>query len=316
MSKIRDKNIKFFGEITSLAEPIVWTSGLSNMLEWLVWSTGSVLGVTKTAYRKMMVQWCIEALNSGTPQEELHSVIEAKIKAALEQSERQEKYDKPKTGIASPREVLRRAKYFSEDYLNKEFDIFMALVSDRYLDTFYSQFLMLSGGGEWFTHGNSGIWADSVQLAAMQMDNVSYSPSEKLLVASELKLGGRKNPDQILKYSLMFNHLKKIGFIDSASNFVMLFIGDEHTKIDNKLVVNDEISFCKASKKSTAKLLLDPDVITAAKTAVYRSTTWAELSAFNNDYLQRLNPATQQVEIKLLVGFNKTLSNKAFLNVK
>lgn len=51
-------------------------------------------------------------------------------------SERLNRYERATPSMAAPREALRRAKYFSEDYLNKEFDIFWGSVSDSYLDTY------------------------------------------------------------------------------------------------------------------------------------------------------------------------------------
>ncbi|MFT4639666.1 MAG: hypothetical protein ACI8T1_002991 [Verrucomicrobiales bacterium] len=115
-------------------------------------------------------------------------------------SEATDAYAPTTSSIASPREALRRAKFFSEDYLNKEFDIFWSLVRDHYLEAYYRLFTKIAGGGRWFTHGNSGLYAASTGIREMQMDNLSYNPDEGLLVANVIKLGGTKNRDQILKY--------------------------------------------------------------------------------------------------------------------
>ena len=109
-------------------------------------------------------------------------------------SERLNRYERATPSTAAPREALRREKYFSEDYLNKEFDIFWGSVSDVIQTLIYSQFVSLQGGGQWFTHGNSGLFACSTDIKEMQMDNLSYYPSESILIANELKLGGKKNP--------------------------------------------------------------------------------------------------------------------------
>lgn len=53
----RDKYIKIFGKIDSLEHQVSWSTGVSNMLEWLTWSTNDVLGVTKTKYREEIVKW-------------------------------------------------------------------------------------------------------------------------------------------------------------------------------------------------------------------------------------------------------------------
>jgi hypothetical protein len=111
----------------------------------------------------------------------------------MQRSEQSEPYAPRTFAIAAAMEALRRAKFFSEDYLNKEFDIFWILVSDKFLDAFYRQFTQIKGAGQWATHGNSGLFKKSTAIREMQMDNLSYNETEALLVANELKLGGKKN---------------------------------------------------------------------------------------------------------------------------
>ncbi len=200
--KVREKYCKIFGEIKSLDVEISWSTGVSNMLEWLTWSTQNILGISKTELRKQIVEWADDEKIRNATLAEKQKFVENRFIAEIESSEKYEKYAKPEYKIATPREVLRRTKYFSEDYLNKEFDIFWGLASDLYLDQFYSQFTKISAGGRWFSHGNSGLFTYSTNITSMAMDNLSYNPDEKLLVANELKLGGRKNKDQILKYAL------------------------------------------------------------------------------------------------------------------
>lgn len=169
------------------------------------------------------------------------------------------------SAIASPREALRRAKFFSEDYLNKEFDIYWTLVSDKYLDRFYRQFTHVKGGGEWSTHGNSGLFSTSTDIRAMQMDNLSYNETEGLLVANELKLGGRKNPDQILKYALMFNLLRERKFIVPEARLLLLFISDADDHLRWDALIEEEVAFCRASSKSTARAACQSDVVAIAR---------------------------------------------------
>ena len=176
--RARDKYRNVFGQINSLAEHVSWTTGVSNMLEWLAWSTNDVLGVTKTRYRQQIVSWSHDEAVRHSALEEKQRYVSHKLKEELERSEQSERYAPPTSAIASPREALRRAKYFSEDYLNKEFDVFWSLVADRYLDTFYEQFTRITGGGRWFRHGNSGLFETSTNIREMQMDNLSYNPIE------------------------------------------------------------------------------------------------------------------------------------------
>ena len=313
--KACEKYQQVFGSLKTLAEPVSWSTGVSNMLEWLLWSTNDILGVTKTQYRKKIVDWSHDEAIKNSDIETKQQHVKDKVNEEMVASERSNRYDRPSASIASPREALRRAKYFSEDYLNKEFDIFWGLVSDDYLDAYYRQFTSLTGGGRWFTHGNGGLFGCSTHIKEMQMDNLSYSPSERLLIANELKLGGKKNPDQILKYALMYKLLTERRFITTDTRFMLLFIGDRPEACEWDHVLKTEISHCEKSTKSTAKLALHPEVLRIAEVAEYATTTWQELVTFNENYMSSLNMPVQQVEHKLLWGFNETLTAKAFLNL-
>lgn len=311
--KARDKYIQVFGEIETLAEPVSWSTGISNMLEWLLWSTNDVLGITKTQYRRKIVNWSQDQSIQDSEIDDKQQFVIDKINEEMEASECLNRYEPPTTSIASPREALRRAKYFSEDYLNKEFDIFWSLVSDSYLDAYYSQFITLQGGSSWFTHGNSGLFACSTGITEMQMDNLSYNASENILIANELKLGGKKNPDQILKYALMYRLLLDRNFILPNTRFMLLFIGDKAESPLWNEAIEEEIKYCRKSTKATAKMALDPNGLKIAKTAEYVSTTWTDLIIFNDKYTLSLDIPAQQVEKKLLWGFNQTLSAKKFM---
>ncbi len=59
---MRKRHTEIFGELTHLGQHMSWTTGVSNMMEGLVWGTGNVLGVTKTELRTMIVEWTVEAI--------------------------------------------------------------------------------------------------------------------------------------------------------------------------------------------------------------------------------------------------------------
>jgi hypothetical protein len=312
-TKASDKYFNVFGRLNSLAKPISWATGVSNMLEWLVWDTSNVLGITKTEYLRRLIAWSMEEpVQDGTLQTKIN-YVSAKLAQELQRTAQLD-WDAPRiAGIVTAREALRRAKYFSEDYLNKEFDIFWILVSDKYLDEFYRQFTPINGGGPWSTHGNSGLFHYSTGITEMQMDNLSYNNTEALLVANELKHGGKKNRDQILKYALMFKLLRDRNFILPHSRFLLLFIGRTKEETAWQTLIEEEVNFCKTSSKSTARAVCEPEVVEIAKSAEYASTTWRELMEFNKKCVARLDPRAQQVEQKLLDGFNDSLASKAFL---
>jgi hypothetical protein len=311
--KASEKYINVFGKIDSLAEEIPWSTGVSNMLEWLTWSTNDVLGITKTRYWKLIVELSHDPQVRNGSLEEKEAFVKSRLSALIQESEKINRYDKPSSSVASPREALRRAKYFSEDYLNKEFDIFWGLVSDDYLDKYYRQFFDFQPGGKWFSHGNGGLFACSTNISVMQMDNLSYNVDRKILVANELKLGGKKNKDQILKYALMYRILVDRNFIEKGTRFVLLFLGDRLEKPNWLNLIQDEIEYCRESTKSTSREALNPECIEIAQSTDFVSTTWGDLYSFNENYLLELSEKSQQVERKLLQGFNESLKTKAFL---
>ena len=79
-------------------------------------------------YREEIVKWSHDAAIRDSSLEAKQDLVKRQIDIELRESERHETYDPISHRIASPREALRRAKFFSEDYLNKEFDIFWTLV--------------------------------------------------------------------------------------------------------------------------------------------------------------------------------------------
>ena len=308
--KASEKYRKVFGEISHLSDTISWTTGLSNMVEFLAWGTNNVLGVSKKDYAKQVIEWAVSDEAKGLSPSEIEKIVEANIKYLQAESEQLERSSRKCTGICSVREALRRVKYFSEDYLNKEFDIFLNLVSDKYLDDFYTQYINFDLGNSWSTHGNSGLFKNSTELRAMQVDNLAYNLKSNTLVANELKLNGKKNKDQILKYALMYNYLIDKGFIEPGSKFLLLFIGgkDAHYSLEDEL--EKEVAYCK--NQEIHRLITD-EILSRARGICLKSITWMEMSDFNTSYITSLSE-DNQVEIKLLSGFNTSLKEKSFMN--
>ena len=306
----RDKYIKIFGKFESLDEKVPWPMGLTNLFEWLTWSTHCVLGVTKEKYREQIVKQSYGEAIKGASLDAIQQIIATQIANEMKANEQDERYSLANSGIASSREALRRVKFFSENYLNKEFDIFWSLASDSYLDAFYSQFTKIVGGGSWFCHGNGGVFKKSTGLSEMQMDNLSYNPTEDLLVANELKLGSQKNRDQILKYALMFRRLQKDKFIKPTTRFALLFIGEAKMERSWNDFISEELAHCLTLAKPAARQACEAENIEVARHAEYQSITWQELVDFNEKYMAELKLPLQQVEKKLIWGFNETLATK------
>lgn len=306
-----------FGAIDHLKQDIPWTTGLSSLVEFLVWEPHRVLGVSKKKYVRQIIEWTLAADNKDSDAtytaeniDAIEKTVSQKLTQQMTAAEQSEKYSTKTHGICNAREALRRVKFFSEDYLNKEFDIFLSLCSDDYLDSFYRQFFDFDRGHTWSTHGNSGIFEFSTEIKAMAMDNLAYNDGAKVLIANELKLNGQKNRDQILKYALMFQLLKDKGFIDNDTCFLLLFIGNKMLPKSRDVLIEEELTYCRLNSKKYPHLLC-PAVLTIAEQMQIVSITWNMLIAFNERYLSQNQLC--QVEQRLLTGFNQSLAAKAFL---
>jgi len=108
--KASEKYINIFGSISHLSDEIPWTTGVSNMVESLVWGTRHVLGVSKKDYWKQIVDWSCSNDMKDLSTIEIQQIIEQKLNALLLTTEQFSRYSKKSTGICSAREALRRNK--------------------------------------------------------------------------------------------------------------------------------------------------------------------------------------------------------------
>lgn len=307
----KEKYIKLFGSIETLSDDMPWTMGVVAILEHFAWDTSFILGISKTKLIKLVVEMSDSDELSHLSTDKKLIEIKKKLNFLLENSERQERYDSHKTGYCTAREALRRNRFFSEDFLNAEFNIFLSLCSDNYLNKLYENYIDLNNNGNWSTHGNGNMFQHSSGINnKMQMDNLAYNGTENILVANELKLGGKKNKDQILKYCFMYSTLEKNGLIQKDAEFLLLFISDRDEETNLKETLQEEIAYAKT--KTSLTYLLNKDILNIAETLYVKSLSWNELITFNKTYLSQDNTICQ-VERKLLLGFNATLEEKAFM---
>ncbi|MBH0005135.1 hypothetical protein [Psychrobacter sp. SWN149] len=310
--KAAEKYRRVFGSMNHLKDQLSWTAGLSNMVEFLAWEPQRILGITKKQYVRQIIEWATHPELTGKNIEEIEQSIIKKLNTKMSESEQLETYSTQTSGICNAREAVRRVKFFSEDYLNKEFDIFLSLCSDVYLNLFYQQFISFETSGSWSTHGNSGMFENSTELKAMYMDNLAYNHQVNVLVANELKLAGRKNPDQILKYCLMYEHLLEKGFIEQGTKFLLLFIGGDALKQNKQTLVDRELALCHKRPRKYQHLLRT-ELLEIVEHLEVASISWSALIKFNNRYLAEND--TCQVEQKLLQGFHQSLESKSFMQL-
>jgi hypothetical protein len=306
----RFRNI--FGQMNHLKEDISWTKGLSNLADFLVWNPQSVLGVSKKQYVRQIIEWSLDPAMQDKTFEQIEKIVNTKLALQMDMAEQAETYTLKNKGICNAREAVRRLVYFSEDYLNKEFDIFLSLASDNYMDSLYSQFTQFNKGGEWSTHGNSNLFTFSTELFEMGMDNLAYNHTQKVLIANELKLNGGKNKDQILKYAFMLKSLIAKQFVDENTRLVLIFISGKHEKYEKTMLIDEEINFCQKNERKFHQLLRE-DVIDIAREMEIYNMSWRDIMEFNKQYMN--DNKLCQVEQKLLKGFNESLSKKSFIHL-
>ena len=309
MSK-QNAYVRYFGKLTDLAEQLPWTEGVANIYEHVSWYTAAALGVTKTEYWKTILKWNEALLADGISFDDRVKAITAQLQCEINRTEAEGPYDKPISGFVKPYEALRRQRFFAEEYLNKEFDIFMSLASDAYLTKLYGDVFGISGGGKWSAHGNGGRFQVST-MSDMQIDNLVYNADMGVLVANELKLGGQKNPDQILKYAHLFRTLHERELVAPDTRFHLLLISDSSPKADWLGLIDAEFAKVSVAGKggSLRDKLLCSETLAMARSMSKASITWLYLKEFNAQWLLNLHES-QSVEQKLVAGFNSTLDEK------
>ena len=78
--KASEKYKTVFGSIEHLSNEIPWTTGLSNMVEFLVWNTSSISGVSKKDYSRIIVDWALSNEMNDLSKDEVVSIIDKKLK--------------------------------------------------------------------------------------------------------------------------------------------------------------------------------------------------------------------------------------------
>ena len=285
-----------------------WTLTILDTIDFIAWRTKFLFGISKTTLYKKAIKFALQYKNKK--EEEIIKLFEKELKKERREARVQNEYDKAKNNLyIDPEEAERRLRYFSEDILNKEFDIFINLISDEYLNTLYKKIFKLKRGN-WNTFGNGmsfhEITKDIKKLANdMQMDNLAYDTKNKILVANELKLSASKNKDQILKYYYLFEKLKEFNLIDNKTQFYLLFLSVKNENINTEFA-KIELEKNKNKKFKNIKLK-DLEKINIA------NFTWFDLIDFNKKFLNNLEKTKQQTEIKLIEGFNNSLMEKYYI---
>ncbi len=198
--------------------------------KWLAWETDNILWLPKTTLIKNAMQLWIEWQKNGKTLEQIYEEIPTLYA----------REDNPK-GLLDAIEIQRKMRYFSEDYLNKEFDTFMSLLpSDiitAILNVTIGQIKELPACKRNY-FGNCNDFEFSTKTAGiMQIDWLLYSHDAKMVVGVELKIDAEFvkskitwHIEQIVKYCNLFDTLvqnKKI----NVTSFALIIIANKEYEV-------------------------------------------------------------------------------------
>jgi|GEM_PF-1641514 len=297
-----------------------WCDGLVGLVKWLVWHTENVTGKSKNATYKQVITESLKQLElDESEQARLLKAFDAIVKGEVKDTTPENKYDSYRTEkFIHPFEATRRIRYFSEDFLNKEFDIFCALLPNDLLHRYLATHFELDAGGRWQIFGNSNDLEFTTNILFMQVDTLAYNPKTSTLTALELKIDAEVGLQQVLKYCFMQAALEDRGLIHKDNTLKLLIIGatkptsDEAAKYIEtaKAQLADQKYPKKGLRKDEAASLHErTEEILSSLELVF--TTWQDLGGWFEQELPDLEgPGPEESSYKLIDGFLRSLEQK------
>jgi hypothetical protein len=222
-------------KINHLKEQLPWTMGLAGLARLVTWETKNVLGVSKNELVEKIIGWVLEFQGewneeTGPPNEkEILEYCKKRMDAEKANSEVDEIYAEKKNGLLiSPMEAQRRMRCFSEEFLNKEFDMFLSLLPDHVINNYLKSFFpSVREKAKWNLFGLSNDFETAVSIKYMYHDTLLYSHETSHLVSIELKFDTDLSDNQLLKYAFMMADLESQGKIDKDCTHDFLVISQE-----------------------------------------------------------------------------------------
>jgi hypothetical protein len=219
-------------KINHLKEQLPWTMGLAGLARLVTWETKNVLGVSKNELVEKIIGWVLEFQGewneeTGPPNEkEILEYCKKRMDAEKANSEVDEIYAEKKNGLLiSPMEAQRRMRCFSEEFLNKEFDMFLSLLPDHVINNYLKSFFpSVCEEAKWNLFGLSNDFETAVSIKYMYHDTLLYSHETSHLVSIELKFDTDLSDNQLLKYAFMMADLESQGKIDKECTHDFLVI--------------------------------------------------------------------------------------------
>jgi len=232
-----------FEEIKNLENFWPWTMSIAGLIKWLSWETDNILGISKTKLIKQAIEFWFEWKKDWKTLEELYGKIVEQFYIN----------DQKKSGLIEAIEAQRKLRYFSEDYLNKEFDTFMSLLPSEVINNIlntisWTKIKLENSERNYF--GNSDDFTFSTKTASiMQIDGLLYNKKLKTVVGVELKIDAEfvkskdsKHIEQVVKYCNLFDTLLQNEQM-LAENFKILVIARK--KYDTNDLIKESRSLLK-----------------------------------------------------------------------
>jgi hypothetical protein len=298
-----------------------WPSALDSLIHCLGYRTYLLLGKSKTELIRNVVQHVLaqEAAEPGGSVDDLQKSFQALQRKEIAQAKVTQKYAQPVPDLLiAPEEALRRLRYFSEDYLNREFDLFLSLLPDTVLDGYFSSLFSLRPGGSWNVLANSPEFEVSREESFMQPDTLAYNATHGVLIALELKIDAPLQNNQVLSYCRMAAGLEAAGLVDPGTDLKMLVIGSDATiksyrpetviaKAQARLASEPCPWRCPAEEASRR----EKQAARFLSALELRFTSWQALGDYFEANLQRSSSAGwEQSYAKLVDGFLNSLAEK------
>ncbi|MCB9639709.1 MAG: hypothetical protein H6727_12520 [Myxococcales bacterium] len=307
--------------IEDMKRPHPWGMGLVGLIKWLAWQTDGILGKTKTSIAKQAIQTACTLLGADEKQtKQALDTFDTQYKKELVDSVPASRYANYANNLyVHPFEATRRLRYFSEDFLNKEFDIFFALLPAELIHAYLSQFFQVPTGGHWNVFGNSNDLEYSLDIQFMQIDTLAYHPQERVLAALELKVDADIGEQQIFKYAMLAAALEAQGRTYPDSQLKLLVIGTQEDPQGTQSQALRQTALSQLEQKLYPKRGLSkedaeryhPRCKELLETMELHLTSWQSLGDFFQQKLPEI-PQTGYSEscFKLVDGFLASLGQR------
>lgn len=294
--------------------------GVAGVIRLLTWETQNTIGISKTKFQKRLIKDVYELSNNGEYTiDEIEQIINKNIKKEISSANVKEIYQDPvKETLISPIEAQRRLRYFSEEFLNKEFDIFLSLLPNRVLTDYFSNYFSVADECQWTVIGSSNDFEQSTEISFMYMDTLAYCHKTSTLIALELKMDSQLGNDQLLKYVFMSSYLEAKGMIAPNTQLEILILGpdseiasqipnlllDIENQLNKKLYPKKRVSFEEMET-------LVPRVKQILKSMNVKHTTWQKFGEYFETLLPNIPKNGYSESLyKLIEGFLMTLQTK------